>query len=482
MEGLQCPKLLWCEFNSKSIFPPVDPNQQAIFDSGTKVGKVAQQLFPGGIVLERESFPEQQHKKSIEALKQNKPLFEAGFVSERIYAIADILVPVKDGLWDLYEVKSSTEVKEEHCNDVAFQKYVYENAGVKIRKCFLMHINNQYVRQGEVEPKKLFMSEDITDVVEKLQKKTAERIKDLLDVMSWDETPDVKIGLYCDSPYECPLKCICWKFLPTKNSVLKLLRGKNKAFELVAQGIYDISNIPIETELTDKQFIQVECHRSGKPHIDRHVINDFLKKLIYPLYFLDFETIGPAIPEFDNSRPFEQIPFQFSLHILKDKDTTPVHHAYLAEGITDPRSEVLKRLKGLLGDSGSIVAYNATFEIGRIKESAEAYPKFQEWFLELEKRFVDLLEPFRSFGYYHPAQEGKSSMKVVLPAIAGISYDGMEIGNGGLASNEYYRVTFDTTVSEEDRLRVRLALEKYCALDTSGMIDILHALEKESGK
>ena len=148
MEGLQCPKLLWCEFNNKGIFPPVDPNQQAIFDSGTKVGKVAQQLFPGGIVLERESFPERQHEKSIEALKQNKPLFEAGFISERIYAIADILVPVKDGLWDLYEVKSSTEVKEEHCSDVAFQKYVYENAGVKIRKCFLMHINNQYVKIG----------------------------------------------------------------------------------------------------------------------------------------------------------------------------------------------------------------------------------------------------------------------------------------------------------------------------------------------
>jgi len=476
MEGLQCSKLLWYEYNDKAAFPPVGPAQQAIFDTGTKVGEVAQQLFPGGIKLEREQFPEKQHAKSLEALKLNKPLFEAGFIFERIYALADVLVPVKDGFWDLYEVKSSTEAKDVYYNDIAFQKYTYENAGVKIRKCFLMHINNQYVRHGDIEPDKLFVTEDITDVVEKLQKKTADRIKDILEIMSWDDMPDIKISPDCDSPYECPLKVICWKFLPKKNSVFALVRGKSKAFDLVAQGIYDISNIPIETKLTDKQYVQVECHKNGKVHIDRGAVKDFLEELKYPLYFLDFETIGPALPVYDSSKPFEQIPFQFSLHILKDKDAIPEHHAYLAEGTSDPRPVVLKKLKELLGDSGSIVAYNAPFEINRIKGSVEAFPEFQDWFSTIEDRFVDLLGPFRGFAYYNPFQNGSSSMKAVLPAIAGISYDGMEIASGGLASNEYYRVTFDPAVSDEDRLRVRSALKKYCALDTSGMIDILNVL------
>lgn len=482
IEGLKCSKLLWCEFNNKSIFPPVDSIQQVIFDSGTKVGEVAQQLFPDGIKIERDLIPEQQHKKSIEALKLNKPLFEAGFIFERTYSLADILVPAKDGFWDLYEVKSSTEIKDVYYSDIAFQKYTYENAGVKIRKCFLMHINNQYVRQGDIELDKLFISEDVTNVVGKLQKNTAERITKILEIMSWSDMPDVQISSDCDYPYPCPLKSICWDFLPDKNNVFALSRGKIKAFDLVSQGIYDITNIPIETKLTDKQYIQVECHKSGKVHIDRKAIKDFLNELKYPLYFLDFETIGLnlPIPEYDYSKPYEQIPFQFSLHILKDKDSAPEHHAYLAEGTSDPRPVVLEKLKGLLGDSGSIVAYNAGFEINKIKSSAEVFPKFKKWFLALEKRFIDLWWPFRSFAYYNPSQDGSASMKAVLPAIAGISYDEMEIGSGGLASNEYYRVTFNSTVSDEDRLKVRAALEKYCALDTSGMIDIIRALEKES--
>jgi len=481
-EGLQCSKLLWYEYHDKSVFPPISPSLQAIFDSGKKVGEVAQQRFPGGIKIERDLSPEKHHAKSIDALKLGKPLFEAGFVFGQAYALADILVPVKNDLWDLYEVKSSTELTDEHRNDVAFQKYTYENAGIKIRKCFLTYINNQYVRQGGIEPDKLFISEDVTVTADGLLKNTVEHIKRMLEVIVCDKIPDIKIGPHCNTPYECALKGLCWKFLPAENSVFTLSRGGKKCFKLAALGIYDISSIPVETKLSDNQHIQVECHRSGKPYIDRPAVNDFLKRLKYPLYFLDFETINPAIPLYDNSRPYEQIPFQFSLHVLPNAEAEPTHHAYLAEGTADPRQEVLKKLKGLLGDSGTIVAYNANFEIDRLEDAVEAYPEFKKWFSAIEKRFVDLWTPFRSFAYYHPGQQGSASMKDVLPALAGISYEGMEISNGVLASNEYYRVTFDSTVPEKERLRVRSALEKYCALDTKGMIDIVQALRKELGE
>jgi len=476
MEGLQCPKLLWYEYNNKEAFPPVDPLQQAIFDSGTKVGEVAQKLFPGGIKLEREQFPEAQSKKSTEALKLNKPLFEAGFVFNRGYALADILSPVKGGLWDLYEVKSSTEVKEIYCEDVAFQKYIYENAGVAIRKCFLIHINNEYVRRGPIDPKGLFVSEDITGKVEELQKEVPRKIKELLDLISWGDVPDMEIGPHCNSPYNCVLKDICWKSIPEKNSIFSLLRGKNKAFELAAQGICSLLDIPIDVKLSEKQYLQVECHKNSKVHIDRKAIEKFLKQLKYPLYFLDFETIGPAIPEYDNSKPFEQIPFQFSLHILKKEKAAPKHYSFLAEGRADPRPEILKSLKALLGSFGSILAYKADFEIGKIRSATLTNPQYEKWFQKIEERFVDLLAPFRGFAYYHPAQEGSNSMKKVLPAISGVSYDNLEIGNGSLASNEFYRVTFSPDIPQEERLRVRSALEEYCCLDTEGMITILKEL------
>src|SRR3989338_5172493 len=162
LSGLQCPKLLWYEYNRKEVFPEIDATTQAIMDQGKVVGELAQTLFPGGIILQRDPAPDKQAEKSLKAAKLRKPLFEAGFVYKQTYALADILNPVAKDAWDLIEVKSSSGVKEEHYSDVAFQKYVYEGAGLKIRKCYLMYINNQYVRKGKIEPKKLFATEDVT--------------------------------------------------------------------------------------------------------------------------------------------------------------------------------------------------------------------------------------------------------------------------------------------------------------------------------
>lgn len=478
IEGLQCSKLIWCEYNSKELFPPIDPAQQAIFDEGKRVGTIAQQLFPGGIKLEREFIPEQYHAKSIAALKLGKPIFEAGFVFKRVYAIADIIVPTGEA-WDLYEVKSSTNIKEEQLSDIAFQKYTYKNAGVNIGRCFLVYINNQYVRKGPIDPKKLFLIQDVTDVVEDLQEQTFNQIQTLLDVIALEKAPDTKIGPHCEAPYVCALKGICWKFLPEKDHVFILSRGKKLAFQLVEKGILNISDIPEGTKLTDKQLIQLNSHRENQSFIDKQALKDFLVKLGYPLFFLDFETIGPAIPAYDVTSPYEQVPFQYSLHVIEKEGAKPVHHSYLAPGVTDPRLSIITNLKELLGTSGSIIAYNATFEINAIRKATEVYTEFRDWFSTIEPRFVDLLEPFRGFAYYHPAQQGSGSLKHVLPALTNTSYKDLEINNGGLASSEYSRVTFNE-VPETERLKVRTALEQYCQLDTKGMIDILEFLKKKT--
>ena len=477
LDGLKCPKLLWYEYNRKEELPEIDAATQALFDQGKIVGELAQTLFPGGIKLERDYMPNKQAEKSLEATKLRKPLFEAGFVFKQAYALADILNPVAKDAWDLIEVKSSSSVKDEHYYDVAFQKYTYEGAGLRIRKCYLMYINNQYVRKGKIKPEKLFATEDVTKQCDDLIPEIEENIADMFELIQKKNAPCVKVGPHCDKPYSCPIEDICWDFLPPKDDVFCLYYGKKRAYELMERGVLCVTDIKNDVKLSDKQNIQVTCHKTGIPHIDKKGIKDFLNTLKYPLYFLDFETINPAIPAYDHSRPFEAIPFQYSLFIIKHKDTKPEHHSYLAPGDKDPRVEIQKKLKTLLGNSGSVIAYNASFEKTTLRHASEAYPEYQGWVASVEERVIDLLTPFRGFLYYHPDQAGSASLKKVLPVMTKSNYDNMEIADGGMASHEYCRVTFGKDVAEKERQRIRAALEKYCDLDTKGMVDILEALK-----
>lgn len=478
LQGLQCPKLLWYVYNRKQDIPPPDAAQQYIFDEGKRVGILAQQLFPGGVALERNRYPEEHSATSLKALERRVPLFEAGFTAGQGYALADILSPADGGAWDLTEVKSTTSVKPEHLPDIAFQLATYRAAGVNIRRCALMHINNEYVRNGDIKPDELFISEDVTKDVEAQVEDTRQRLGKMLELIAQPKEPQVKIGPQCGAPYECPVKHICWAGVPEQHSVFALYRGTKTAFSLLDQGVQDIRKIPTGTKLTENQMIQVESHNAGAPHIDKSAIRDFLDTLEYPLYFLDFETVGPAVPVYDNSRPYQQVPFQYVLLVVEKEGASAREYAYLAPDTRDPRPEILRLLREQLGARGSIVAYNATFEIARLEESAQAHPEYEGWFNTIKDRFVDLLVPFRQFAYYHPAQEGSNSMKAVLPALTGTSYEGMEIAEGGAASREFLRVTWGQNVDPTDRARVRESLEKYCALDTRGMVGIVRHLGK----
>jgi len=478
LRGLQCPKLLWYEYNRKKDIPPPEPVIQLAFDEGKKVGKLAQELYPDGVLVERLWDPQKQHERSIEKLKLRKTLFEAGFVHQRAYALADILAPVENDYWDLIEVKSSTGVKEEHLHDAAFQMYVYEGAGVKIDKCCVMYVNGDYVRRGKIEPEKFFLKEDITRQSRILMRKIGSAVDTLLKVVAGKDMPEIKIGPHCRSPRDCPLQDICWSFLPDQDNIFLLYSGGKRSFELLEEGVDKLTEIPDDYKLNYKQVIQVEAHRLKEAYIDREALREFLEGARYPLYFLDFETIRPAIPVYDLTRPHEPIPFQYSLNVVAGEGAQPIHHSYLAPGKSDPRPEILRQLKELIGQEGSIVAYSASFEKLCLRKAAEANPEYRDWVKSLSDRFLDLLEPFQKFNYYHPAQAGSASLKAVLPAITGESYEGMGIAEGGTASAEYYRVTFGNKVSDQESARVRKALEDYCEMDTMGMVKILEVLKR----
>lgn len=477
LAGLQCSKLLWHHYNAKEQIPAPDEATQAMFDQGHQIGELAKTLFPDGVEVAKGNLDfERVLRESEAAVKLRKPLFEAAFKHKDAYARADILHPVGKDQWDIIEVKSSTEVKGINLHDLALQRYTYEGAGLKVRRCNLMHIDNGYVRHGGIDPRQLLLQEDVTERVDELIPQVERNLREMMDVIRMREHPEIPIGPQCSDPYECPLHDLCWGFLPDHN-IFTLYRLGRRGFELLETGVRTILDIPAEYRLTGPQRVQVESVRSGRPFFDKIAVGAFLKELEYPLHFLDFETLGTAVPLFDEVRPYQQVPFQFSLHIVRSEGAQPVHRSYLSDGAVDPRPEILRRLEPLLGEGGSVVAYNAPFEKRILRESCRVILEYSSWFDKVEGRIVDLLRPFRSFHYYHPDQRGSASIKSVLPALTGTGYEGMEIADGGTASLEFLRVTFGEAAPAE-RLQVRRRLENYCGLDTLGMKRIVDKLRE----
>lgn len=474
LDGLQCPKLFWHHFNAPSEFPAIDAATQAIFDQGAEVGRLARTLFPGGMLIDHTGDPEQAIVDTQTALDARRPVFEGAFVFAGASCRVDILVPVGRDQWDLAEVKSTTGVEDIHLHDVAFQAWVLTGAEVKLRRCWIMHIDSGYVRHGDLDPARLFKRVDVTPQAQALSRGVEDQLDDLGTVTRQLAAPDVEIGKHCDHPHTCPLKDRCWSFLPDDN-VFKLYRGGNRSWQLLRDRIHAIRDIPDDFKLSAKQSIQRQSVRTGKPHVNRPALQKFLARLTYPVHYVDFETINPAIPKYEDTSPYGQIPFQFSLRVQRAADAEPEHYSFLADGIVDPCPELMRRLSGLIGTVGSVVAYNAGFELRVLRECCEQMTEYRPWLDGVERRMVDLLVPFRAFHFYHTDQRGSASMKAVLPALTGNGYDHLAIKDGGGASREFLRITCGNCDPVE-RQRTRANLESYCALDTWGMVEIVRSL------
>ncbi len=513
--GIQCPKLLWVSKNNKERIPEHDKITLATFKKGDLIGDFAKKLFPEGIDLSKEEVNEQ-IAKTKELLEKRVPIFEATLLIDDLYSRADVLVPIgKDSSkddsskddpagpsgepkWDIIEVKSATKVKDVNIHDVSFQKYVYEKAGLKIRKCFILHVNNQYVKNGEIEPKEFFVQTDITEKVEEFSLDIEKRIENMLKIINSKEEPKCSIGVHCSDPYGCALTGECWKHIPERNVFEFYRMRKKQCFELYDSKIISLNEVPDSVKLNDKQEIQRRLAKNNNIHKDEKQIKHFLDNLQYPIYYLDFETINPAIPKFDGMKPYQRIPFQFSLHIQEKPDGELKHISFLAEGTDDPRKDFLQSLKDNLGDKGDILVYNQAFEKGVMNEGQTAFPEFKEWYEEnIMPRIKDLWDVFKGFWYYSPKQKGSASIKAILPLFSDLSYKNMEIGKGDIASLEYERVTYGTNdeisgedtskidpeeikgIVETERNKVREALERYCELDTLAEVEIVLGLREE---
>ena len=480
MKGCQCPKALWLYKHKPELRTEVSEQQQTIFDQGTNVGKLAEQLFPKGVDARPENtFAYQQSVVDTQKyiLEGHKVIYEAAFQYDQVLAALDILV-CNRGRWKAYEVKSSTSVSDAILQDAALQYYVITQSGLPLVDFSIVYINNEYVREGDLDVQELFVIESVLEQILELQPMIAAKIPELKRVAKLAEVPKRDIGPHCSDPYGCDFMEHCWQHIP-EDSVFDLRghSGGSRAFELYEQGILLLNDIPDDFKLNTSQQIQVTAHKTGEPVINRAALEEFLDQIEYPLYFMDFETFQSAVPEYDGTRPYQQIPFQYSVHRLDAQEAELVHFEWLGESGTDPRKDFIENLLGVMGNTGSVVTYNSSFEKGRLCELAIRFPRKAKTIESIQERIIDLMSPFRSKHYYLPIMKGSYSIKQVLPALVPeLSYDDLEIGNGGLASFTYYQLQYEKEVAVVEKTRE--ALLRYCELDTLAMAKILEKLDK----
>lgn len=481
IRGLQCQKSLYLYKHHYELKDKVSTKQQAIFDQGTEVGILAQEMFPGG----KDASPSS-HLRMWEAVQKTKEfldsgetiIYEATFQYNGVLAALDILVKDEEG-WKAYEVKSSTSVKEVNLPDAAIQFYTIANSGIDLVDISIVYINNQYVKQGPVDLKLLFTIKSVYDGIIALQPEIPLEIEKLKNVLQNDSIPNIDIGAHCDKPHICDFKGQCWKHVP-EYSIFDIANLRvNRKFELYKQGILSLEEINLsQVSLGANQHLQVEHEQNGEPHIDHKKIEEFINSLKYPLYHLDFETMSFAVPVYDNSKPYQQLPFQYSLHIEK-KDGSVKHFEFLAEADrdSDPRDKFIDKLIDDLGTSGDILVYNRGFEEGVLKNMQVLYPHLEKEIQAIRNRLKDLMIPFQKRWYYTPEMKGKYTIKYVLPALVPeLSYKDLEIQEGGSASTIFSQMVMGNF--EGDIEKTRNDLKEYCKMDTLAMVEILKVLKE----
>lgn len=457
--------------------------QKAIFKRGTNVGELAHNLFPGGKIAAEGDPPnyEKAIKKTKELIEHGaKVIYEAAFLFNEVLSIADIVVMEKGGA-RIYEVKSSTSVSETYLNDAALQYYVISSLGIRVKDFSIIYINNQYVRKGELNLEELFTTESVLRFILPLQKSVKENINRFKKVLLKKQMPNIDIGEQCYNPYTCGFFNYCRKHIP-ENSIFDFSgMHLDKKYELYHDGIIRLEDVPEEYPLNKNNRLQLEVYKTNKPVIDKKAINAFVADLKYPLYFMDFETFQPAVPLFNNSKPYQQIPFQYSVFLKKDISSEPLHFDFLAEPGDDPRKKFIEHLLKVINGKGDVLVYNKTFEITRLNEIARDYPKYADEIEKLISRIKDLMVPFQKKYYVAPEMKGSYSIKAVLPSLVPeLSYDDLEINEGGLAS-----IAYESLQTETDLMfiaEIRQQLIEYCKLDTFGMVRILEKLEALTDK
>lgn len=476
---LKHPAWLWLKKNDPKKLPQIDANLQALFDAGHEFEAYAEALFPSGLALgwDPKNYGSYQSLpgRTLAAIQNNTPvIFQGRLEANGITAIFDVLVRVDDHTFDLIEIKSSTKAKDEHIDDLSFQTHLIELAGYSVRNIGVVHVNTKYVRSGAINALELCSQTDVTKKVRARLPVTIAKIAEAQTVVSRPDCPDLSPRFASGACFKewLDIYCSLTPGLP-KNSVYQLTRLTPELVGLIEDsGAKVISEIPDDLPLKKEHQRQIAVVRSGQRSIDEPSVQEFLSQLQYPLYFLDYETLSKSVPPYDGTRPYQQIPFQYSLHIIGAPGEEPTHKEYLHRDATNPCDPLVKRLREDIGDTGSVLVWYEAFEKGRNGEMAEQHPDHSEWLLNLNGRVVDLMIPFYA-GWVNDASFcGSASIKKVLPVLVpDLSYSVLAIHEGGTAQRLWMEAVLDQKHSDR-REQIMTDLIDYCRLDTLAMVKI----------
>jgi predicted RecB family nuclease len=474
--GVQCLKRLYWQVREPELAAQPDAATEAIMEQGREVGLLARQLFPGGVEVCSEGGLAQAIRATQElvANREVPAIFEGVFEHDGVLVRVDVLHRRRDGRWRLVEVKSSTSVKEEHLEDVGIQSRVVSRCGVDLATVCLAHINRNYVFDGgSIDVRRLFKIRNLTRRVQRLQPKLTFQLRTAFTVLSMPKAPDIAPGRHCTNPVLCEFYDRCNTQRPDDHIGFIPRIHASAMEELGEMGIESIRDVPDDFELTEIQRHACTSVQTGEPWFSDE-LGEVLNGLKYPLYFVDFETVNPAIPRSAGMRPYDHLPFQWSVHVQRRPGAEPEHYEFLAPDASDPRREFISSLCHALGESGSVVVYSS-FESQRLSDLASWVPEFADRINAIQARLFDLLPVVREH-VYHPAFAGSCSIKSVLPALVPeMTYDGMQVANGqdaGLAWGSLVRGRLDC----DERERIRKALLAYCSLDTLAMVRLVHVL------
>lgn len=477
---LFCGRYAWLSRNKPDKY--IEKKSEDILQNGKEVGRVAKDLFGEHEDIEYNKKLNIMVDRTLECVERGVPVItEASFRYENMFCSVDILKNTEDG-FEVYEVKSSTSLEDIYIDDVSFQVCILKSLGYKVNKACVVHLNNKYVRHGDLELDKLFTIVDITDeLVDPSEVK--ENVKRIIANLNSSEEIKNEIDINCFSPYECPFLEYCMRNLPKPNVFdIRIMKTKEK-LELYKKGLISFEDL-INEDLDPKYLQQIDFEINDREdYIDKNSIEEFLNTLSFPLYFLDFETFQQAIPAYDGVSPYMQIPFQYSLHYIEKEGDELNHKEFLGKEGTDPRRELALSLVRDI-PNGCVLAYNMSFEKRVIKALAETYPDLEEELMRIHDSILDLMIPFYKREYYTKEMKGSYSIKYVLPALfpddPSLNYHNLDgVHNGGEAMNAFKNLV---NYSDEERFELRKNLLEYCKLDTFAMVKIWQKLNEICGK
>ena len=479
LEFLHCPKNLWLKLHKPELLKKFELSEfeKHLIEQGYEVESCARNLFPGGV--EVKSTGEDACRDTVRLITSKVPtIFQSTFIVDGFMARNDMLsYDPKNDCWDLYEVKGTNKLKEgaqerNHLDDITFQASVLRRAKIKIGRYFLVHLNNDYVRTGNLDYNALLKIDSLTEKILEHLPEIEEKMAVAKEYLNQETEPAGN----CNCLYKTRINH-CTTFQYSNSHVplysihdISYISAKKIQF-LVEEGILDLNDISEDIELTDRQRNQVIAHQRQKPDIDKPAIKEILDSLKFPLYFLDYEAYAPAIPMFNGYSPYMRVPFQFSLHILIKPDDKPKHIEYLHENLTDPTEKVAKILSEAILPGGTIIAWHKSYEAGVNKEIGMRLPEYAKIFERINGSLYELKEIFSNPLYIHPDFKGKSSIKKVLPVLTAKRYSNINIQEGGQAVDAWVTmVSPDTSV--EKKKQINKDLKIYCGLDTEAMYEI----------